>query len=411
MSDFKSTPATAAKINTLTLAFAKAVGSRQSDKSDNLVVSAYNATTALAMVAQGAKGQTREEMAQTLFGVSGADLDREVSALTDLNTKILDANKDSVTLKTANGFWINDKVLDLNPDYAAKMKKDFGASISNENFSSPATAEKINKWAADNTNNMIDKIIGKTDANEAAIIASALYFKGDWTTKFDVANTQDRPFKNDAGQTASIPTMKQLFQAGSKAEYHEGDDYEAVALSYGENDAKTGKSPTMTLTLVRPKDASVSARDWLAAQASQQNPAWLDSANFYPERLRIELPKMDIKQSFDLIPALKDMGIKSAFGNADFSGLCAKGKGGMSISGVSHDIAFKTDEVGSEAAAVTTIRMTRSASMPQQPTVVKFDRSYAFVLQDKATGAVLFVGAVNNPQSNAPKAKVKELTR
>lgn len=390
-------------VNSLTLAFAKAVGNAQADKNDNLVISPYNALTALAMVAKGADGNTREELARTLFGVGADELNAVVAQLAALNTDILAANKDQVTLSTANGVWANGEMMSLNEKYADDLKKIFGAEISAEAFSDPSIPGKINQWASDNTNGLIDKIVDRLSPADFAVLASALYFKGDWTNKFDTKETEKRPFTLDDKSLSLTPTMHKTFKKG-EVTYQDGADYEAVGLTYGEKNREEGKSPTMRVVLIRPKDAGVSARDWLSQQTG--TPAWLEAGSFENVRGTVELPQIDIKQRHDLIPALKEMGIRDAFngGAADFTPMTDNGAP-LVVSGVSHDVVFKTDEKGSEAAAVTTVTMTRSASIepPVREIDVKFDRSFVFALQDIKTGAVIFAGAVNKPNDDMKK--------
>jgi serine protease inhibitor len=402
-------------INSLTLAFAKAVGNHQTDKNDNLVVSPYNALTCLAMVAKGADENTREEMAQTLFGISAKDLDGAVAELAGLNTDILQTNKGQVELRTANGVWANKELLTLNHKFSDELKKIFSAEISEETFSDPAVPGKINAWAGKNTNNLITKIIEELHSDDAAVLASALYFKGQWTHKFDKAETQSRAFTSDNGDTSVTPTMKKSYKSGH-IRHQDGSDYEAVSLTYGQEDRQNGKTPTMRLVLIRPKDDNLHARDWLAQQVGDKAPAWLEAASFERAPGSVELPRLDIKQRHDLIPPLKEMGIRDAFkeGVADFSPMTEQGFKDLFIGKVTHDVVFKTDEEGSEAAAVTTVGMMRSMSVPrpEMPFDIKFDRSFVFALQDVKTGTVIFAGAVNKPNNDmkpgkkAPKSRV-----
>lgn len=391
----------------LTLAFTKAVGAEQTDKADNLVVSPYNAMAAISMAARGAEGKTRDELAQTLFGVDGKDLAGASRDYTALNDAVLAANKGQLTLTTANGIWTNKEHVELKPSFAADMKEEFGAEISSEKFGK-ATVDKINKWASANTNGLIPEVIKELKPDDAAVLASALYFKGDWTHKFDKALTEEKSFTQDGAAAARTPTMHRDFTRQEDFSITRGADFDAVALNYGEKDPQKGKAPTMRLVLVRPKDDNVSARDWLAKQADGKVPQWLDPYAFQNATGSVELPRMDIKQNFDLIPAMKALGVKQAFTSAaDFTGMTQKNGRQLSISKISHDTVFKTDETGSEAAAVTVVGMRRSASIPMAtPHLdVKFDRSFVFALQDIKSGAVLFVGAVNKPNNDVKPAK------
>lgn len=400
-------------VNRLTLEFAKAAAKNQSDKNDNLVISPYNALHCLAMVAAGADGQTRKEMAETLFGVDAAELDDAITSLSELNEKILDANKGQVELKTANGVWTNRDLLTLDGDYADGLRKDFGAEISAENFANPAVVDQINDWADKNTNGLIKKILEELNPEDFAVLASSLYFKGQWTNKFDKELTEEKSFTADGGVAQTTPMMHQQFDEEGDIRYLDGDDFEAVALTYGEKDYEQNKQPTMRMLLIRPKDDNTSARDWLLSQKSEDLPVWSEPMAYSDAIGTIELPRMDIKQKHDIIPVLQDMGINDAFnsGTADFSKMTEEKARGLYVSKVSHDTVFKTDEEGSEAAAVTTAVMTlECVRMPPPQIDVKFDRSYIFALQDVKTGALIFTGTVNKPNDEMKPAAKKTAT-
>lgn len=399
----------------LSLAFAEAVGRHQADKSDNLVIAPYNAMAAISMAAKGADGQTREELAQALYGVDGSKLDAAAGDYAALNGEVLKANKGQVELTTANGIWVNQDIVKLRDDFADDMKKTFGADISGEDFSNPKTVDKINKWAGDNTNGLIPKVLEELKEDDAAVLASALYFKGQWTHKFDKAQTEDKKYVQDGGAVAKTPTMQRAFSESEGLSFNIGDDYEAVALTYGEKNHKEGKRPSMRIVLIRPTDENVSARDWLAAQANGKVPAWLDAAEFSRGQGSVELPRLDIKQTFDLIPAMQDMGVKQAFNKrgADFTKMAERDGKKLFIGKISHDTVFKTDEQGSEAAAVTVVGMVRATSirMPAPRMDIKLDRSFVFALQDVDSGAVLFVGAVNKPNADMTPQTAPAKTR
>lgn len=389
-------------MNKLTLAFAKAAAKNQEDQSDNLIISPYNAAMALSMLAKAADGDTKEELAQTLFGTDSDGLDSAIAQLAQLNTDILDANKDQVELRTANGLWSNDDILTLSQNFAAELKQVFDAEINGESFADPSVPGKINKWASDNTNGLIKDIVDNLTKDDFAILASALYFKGEWTNKFDKDLTEDRGFMTDDGYVSDTPMMKQVFMEEGDVKYLDSDDYEAVSMTYGEKDYQEGKQPTMRMVLIRPKDSSVDARDLMSDQANGTIPTWMEPNAFESVIGNVELPRMDIKQKHDLIPVLNDMGINSVFDekSADLTKMIEEKGETLYVNKVTHDVVFKTDEEGSEAAAVTTIGVVRATSvMPRMPKKIdiKFDRSYMFALQDIKTGTILFTGAVNKP--------------
>ncbi|MEZ0259905.1 MAG: serpin family protein [Alphaproteobacteria bacterium] len=378
-----------ADLNTVTLNMAGSVLKAQEDKNDNLILSPYNIITNMALVASGAAGKTQEEMAAAIFGrpLPADDATRSLAAL---NASLLAANKGTVDLLTANGIWVNRKMAALSDSYAAQAQDNFGAAADNVDFADKATVDSINKWASDNTKGLISKIVQELKPDDAMVLASALYFKGKWAFPFDKTLTEDKTFTADGGKKFKTPMMQREFDSEGDIAWKEGTDYVAVALSYGTED----KRP-MRLILLHPKEAAVTARDWLAGKTGDTG--WFDG--YEGAQGKVELPRIDITQHHDLVPALKDIGIKTAFtGSADFKPMVTKESAPLFISAVSHDIVFKTDEEGSEAAAITTTKMAGSAA-PREPKIVnlKFDRSFVFALQDISTNLVLFVGAVNKP--------------
>jgi serpin B len=392
----------------LTMSFAKAVSGNEKDQSANIVVSPYNALACLSMVAKGADGQTKTEFAKTLFNTDAANLDAEVSKLMALNNEVLDANKDQVVLKTANGVWTNNQSIELNPDYAAALEKEFGATISGETFSQ-ATVDKINAWADKNTEGLITKVIEELGPDNAAVLASSLYFKGEWTHKFDKALTVEKSFTDNSGIPDQLTaTMRKEVTEEGDLRYLNGKDFEAVAMTYGKenidyNDYSKTVRPTMRMVMVRPKDPAVNVRNWLAQQDAAKIPLWLEPQAFENAVGKLELPRLDMDNKYDLIPSLKDMGLKAVFdgGKADLSKM-GNGKGGnLYLSQATHDTVLKTNEEGSEAAAVTTAVVSlECAFAPPKEIDVKFDRSFAVALQDIKTGTVLFLSAVNQPNKD-----------
>lgn len=384
----------------LTLSFAKAVGDNQDDKNDNLVVSPYNYIRFLSMLSKGTDGDTKEELGQVLFGVGKDEIDAEIDKLLQLNTDILDANKGNVTLSTATGVWANTDQTELNSDFADELEKLFETRVSSDSFSADpaATLTDINGWASSSTNGLITKIVDDLDPSMVAILASALYFKGDWTSKFDKDLTEEKAFAADGGAKALTQMMHQNLSKDDVT-YNEGDDYEAVSMTYGERDRQNGKYPSMRIVLVRPKDEGQSARDWMADQADGTVPAWLDPFAYEQATGVVELPHIDITQEHNLKPALADAGLTRTLSpSADFSKMTADGARDLELDVVKEDIVFKTNEEGSEAASIVTgiIRAT-SIQLPPRNIHVEFNRSFVLAVQDIQTGAVLFTGAVNKP--------------
>lgn len=387
-------------VNRVTVAMMQAAIKGQRDKSENLVLSPYNALSNMALVGMGAEGRTRDEMAKIFFGGNGDGFGEQAKALMALDAGMLASARGSVELTTASGIWVNKNVAALKSDYTDDAAALFRAEISEEDFADSATKDKINTWAAKSTKGLIREIVEELNPQYAIVLATALYFKGEWTNKFDPELTQDKPFATDGGQMFSTKTMKREFTRG-EVRYKQGDGYEAVSLTYGAKRpaymGMGGGAPAMRVILLRPSVPQRTARAFMAAQDA--TPEWLDDSGFEDAEGRVELPRMDITQKHDLILVMKAMGLETPFGSdADFSRM-AEAQQRLFISKISHDVVFRTDEEGSEAAAVTTtiIAPTSAVIAERKRIDVKFDRSFIFALQDIRTGAVIFMGVVNKP--------------
>jgi serine protease inhibitor len=280
--------------NRLSLAFTKAVAAGAEDINDNVVVSPYNAMTFLTMAALGTKGNTRKEYADILFGTGANQLKAQAQKFASLNSSILKSNEGKVTLKTANALWVNSNTGKLDSTYKSELEGIFGAEVSDKDFGDENVVTEMNTWGSNATGGLIPKFIDSLESDDRSILAGAIYFKGEWTRKFDRKNTKDRDFHVD-GQSDVVrtPTMHQEFKEGEVA-YHRGDNYESIALTFGEKnyEKQPFKTPSMRIILIRPDDPSLTARDWLLAQDENVTPAWVDPASFRSALGTVELPHM-----------------------------------------------------------------------------------------------------------------------
>ena len=118
------------------------------------------------------------------------------------------------------------------------------------------------------------------------------------------------------------------------------------------------------------------------------------------------MPKFQMESTFSLSNTLMAMGMPDAFddGAANFSGMdglsCrAKGDICLLISDVLHQAFVSVDEAGTEAAAATAVIVatTRAVVVELEPIEVVVDRPFVFLIRDRGTGAILFLGRVFEP--------------
>jgi len=337
----------------------------------NVFFSPYSISSALAMTYAGARGETEKQMIKVLH----YDIKQENThqGFFEINSSLNKYQKEQlIKLSIANALW---EGLPLKQDYLDLTKKYYNASIFPLNG-----AKSINDWADLNTNGKIKEIVKASDlANAVLVLTNAIYFKGDWLTKFDEKITRKSIFKlvND-----SVTNVDMMYM-NSKVNYFEDAEKQIIELPY--------KNEKMTMIIVLPGEGS-SLKSLTANMDEKQFTNFI--SKFTSREVNIYLPKFKFSSQFDLEKVLPKMGMPDAFNamKADFSGMSQEG---LSISKVKHKAIVEVNEKGSEAAAVTAVIMIKAAKMKE--IFFKADRPFMFYIYDKTTNSILFMGSVLNP--------------
>src|ERR1700723_4471520 len=160
--------------------------------SGNVVLSPVSAALNLSMVLNGAAGETRQEMLSALSLIGS-----ELSAINEANAqliKVIRTPAQSITLSVADSLWVDSRHVTLRPDYVKQMQASYDAEMADVDFSNPGARTRITNWASKETNGRISKVIDRIDPPDLFPLPHAVYFKGQWTHKFDKAETQQRDF-------------------------------------------------------------------------------------------------------------------------------------------------------------------------------------------------------------------------
>ena len=166
--------------------------------------------------------------------------------------------------------------------------------------------------------------------------------------------------------------------------YLRGDGYQAVLLPYRDiNLAMAVLLPDGPPAALRPKLAAAGLGGLLAGAARHQ--------------VTLSLPRFRLEAAFNLIPALRRLGVAAAFGdNADFGEITEAAP--LRIGAVAHKAYVDVDEHGTEAAAATAVVIRAAAAMRPPPAVTMVvDRPFLFAIVDSTTGLPLFLGQVSHP--------------
>ena len=348
---------------------------------ENVLVSPFSITMALAMAESGAAGQTKSEMARLLGTgkMSEGARDNAHSALADSLR-----NTPNVKLSVANSLWLN-QGFGLKPDFQARTQKTFGATLETLDFRAPDSVTRINDWVKSQTGGKIDGIIEKLSVDDRAVLVNAVYFRGDWFDAFDKKLTATETFSTP-DRAVKVPLMR----SASEFRYTDNEKFQMVALPY------KGQEMAFYVVLPRPKtglSALIKTFDALALKAN--------IAKMSAREGTVYLPRFEVKDNIELSPPLQSLGMKTAFSvtQADFSPMASER---VFISRVLHKTTLELDEVGTVATATTAVvAVAGAAEAPeaQEPFVFRADRPFLLALRDDKTGAILFLGVVNQPKN------------
>jgi serpin B len=368
-------------------AFALDLYSRLSSRSGNLFFSPFSISTAVAMAYGGAEGATAEEMAAALRLPSGQD--RLHPAFADLLKQVKSKCR-GVELSLANGLWAQ-RGYAFRESFKDLVKTHYGAELSELDFSTAAEEARttINDWVESQTAGKIRDLIGRRALGSLTrlVLANAIYFKGDWASPFEKDQTEDAPFTVTPKQKVTVSMMCRLAEYG----YLETGGFQALSLAY------EGRELAMVVFLPRKVEGLPELEKSLTPEKLR---TWL--ARLRPRSVDTYLPRFRATSAFTLNEVLAEMGIRLAFdaSAANFSGMTSGER--LFLSLVLHKAYVDVDEKGTEAAAATVLVAPTAAPghWPQIERIPVFraDHPFLFLIRDRRSGSILFLGRVTNPK-------------
>lgn len=353
----------------------------------NLLFAPYSISAALGMTYAGARGNTERQMAETLsFDLNQEEIHHAFASL----GKRLRASQGSgsVQLIIENSLWPQIGYAFL-LEFISILEECYGAKLHPVEYGNPEVARaEINNWVEEKTSGKVKDLIppGLIDALTTLVLVNAIYFKGNWASKFDPELTKESTFWIAKEEGIDAPMM---YQRG-EFRYGESEGVQVLELPY------EGGDVSMILLLPKEIDGLSSLEDVLSVE-------YLDEVirNLWETEVDVSLPSFNMDGKFMLGGTLAAMGMSDAFGSrADFSGMDGSKK--LFISEVIHKAIIEVNEEGTEAAAATAVVMARSIP-PPVPTF-RADHPFLLMIRENTTGSILFLGRVMDPSSEGNRS-------
>ena len=355
-------------------------------ESGNRMLSPYSAKMCLALLANGAKGETKQ---QILDAIGIADLDAynaEVKAL--LNRYASYAGV--MSLETANSLWLNQTTFGgkgkFRTDYQTAMREYFSAEV--REVTRQNAVEEVNAWVNEKTHEKIKSILTEEQRNFAAALINAVYFKAGWKAEFPEHLSQKDDFTNADSSISKTEFMQNTETYG----YCENGGVKALRIDYsrfGGEEYVSDKDYNFSMYILLCDDPS----------ASLNVDAFLKgNTPFTTQRVRATIPKFELNYSVGLTDILRSLGMTDAFDKdkAELGGMfdLSAIDGNLFVSDALQKTYIKIDEEGTEAAAVTavTVAPTSAEINVKDPIEFTADRPFYFAIRDNTSGELLFVG-------------------
>ena len=343
------------------------------------VVSPLSVTYLMSMLANGADGETQQQILATL-GWAGEGIQQpSLQDINDYSRMLIEktARLDkAVTVEIANYVAVN-KEFKLNSKFQKSVERDYKAGVESLNFTSPSTLKHINDWCNDRTHGMIPSIINEVDPDAVSYLMNAIYFNGTWKDKFSKEETKQEMFR---GYTRDIQYVDMMHRHGEYF-YADGDGYSAVSIPYGNG--------AFRMTVILPSEGSF-LRDVMASmdggkfQALQRS---MEKCN-----VDLKIPRFTTEVDLPLNDIISALGAPLIFSSqADFSQFA---RGDFYVSKMFQKAKIEVSEEGTKAAAVTAAIMMMSAVRPEKKRNVVFhaDSPFAYIISENSTGSIYFMG-------------------
>jgi serpin B len=375
----------------------------------NVLTSPISASLALTMTYAGAVGPTATGMATALHlgaaassifdgqnALSAALASRAATAFSQAQQMVEGTSQpvpsaSDYELTVVNSVW-GEQTYTWQPPFLNVLAQSYGTGVYLEDFihQYDQARQTINAWVSTETVDKINNLLpeGSLTSLTRMVLVNAIHLKLPWAQAFEVPATTTGTFTRADSTTVSASFMN-----------------ETVSLPYIDD----GRAQIVGLPLAGGQLAVVIAlphadQDLATYEAGLAAGSAALALPASPTFVQLSLPRATFTSpTFSLALALQAMGMGQAFDStaADFTGMCANPPDGLNlyIADVLQKAMIAMQETGVEAAAATAVIMAgrAAAGVPPTPTPMVVNRPYLLSIVDVPTGAILFLGHIEDP--------------
>ena len=346
------------------------------EEGENTLVSPLSVLCALAMTANGARGETMAQM-ETLFGMPISELNEYLYVY----TQALPEGK-TYQLNLANSLWIRDDGrIQVEEDFLRTNATWYDAGVYQAPFDN-STVKDINAWVSENTDGMIDHVLDRVPEETVLYLINALYFEAQWKNIYYEHQVRDGVFTTEEGDARDVELMY-----SNEYQYLE-DDKAAGFMKFYDDEA-------YAFVALLPKEG-VRLRDYIASLTGENLRTML--SNVQDTKVETAIPKFQSEYTVEMKEILQTLGMTDAFDpeQADLSGIGETSTGLLYINQVLHKTYIAMDEQGTKAGAATVVATGEGAAPPTEVKTVYLDRPFLYLIVDREAGLPVFMGTVTD---------------
>lgn len=346
----------------------------------NTFFSPFSLHMAMGMLYNGASRKTRAEMAKILNVASLPESESNEYYHT-ISQEFLEIDP-TTEVTIANAIWCHNS-FKPKETFIEIGRKYFDAAVESLDFNNPRSPDMINSWCSNKTKGRINHILSNLHPKDRMILTNTIYFKSKWekNKKFDRDKTKPDDFTKSDHKKSRVNMMEQT----TSLLYYADQYLQCVEIPYG------NKAFSMTAVLP-PENGNI---DQLVEYLSTAQ--WSGVlGNMKEERVWLKMPRFKIECELPLNQPLKNAGMGQIF-KGGFTNIVDEDS--LSVSGIHQKTFVEVNEEGTETAAVTAMIVAYGTKRTLKEPVRFFaDRPFLFLIRERSTGIILFIGRIDDPQ-------------